>query len=155
MADLLTHVAVANLGAKASRDDRVRALVLAGTCLPDILFKGLLYGTGSSTWAAEASHAPLPIVAFCYGAALLFEEPFRPRAFVALAAGMFLHILIDAGKDYMGQGVILWLFPFTMDRIELALYRPEETIFMTIGAAALLVGTELVFRALKSPRPGR
>lgn len=151
MADLLTHVAIANLGAKASGDGRVRALVLVGTCLPDVLYKGLLFGTGSSTWAAEPSHAPLPIVAFCWGASLLFEESFRPRAFVALLAGMFLHVLVDLGKDYMGQGVILWAFPFSMDRIELALYRPEETIYMMLGSAALLAGTELAFR--RRPRP--
>jgi hypothetical protein len=146
MADLLTHVAVANLCGKASRDDRVRAVFLVGTCVPDVVYKGALLAGGASTWAAEPSHSPLPLVALCYGAALLFEETFRARAFGALFLGACLHLLLDLGKDYMGQGVILWAFPFSMDRVELGLYHNEETVYFMAPSLALIVLTELAFR---------
>ncbi len=146
MADLLTHVAVANLCGKVSRDDRVRAVFLVGTCMPDVVYKGCLFVGGASTWAAEPSHSPLPLVVLSYAIALLFEEAFRSRAFAAILLGSYLHLLIDLGKDYMGQGVILWAFPFSMDRIELAWYRPEQTLYMMAGSAGLLVMTELIAR---------
>ncbi|MBI2899104.1 MAG: hypothetical protein HYY17_02900 [Planctomycetes bacterium] len=146
MADFVTHVAVANLCGKATGDDRARAVLLVGTCLPDVLYKGLLYAAGSATWTAEPSHSPLPLVALCFGAAMLFEEAFRPRAFVALLSGCYLHVLVDLGKDYMGQGVILWAFPFSMHRIELGWYRPQHMTYMMAGSAVVIVLTELAFR---------
>jgi hypothetical protein len=146
MADLLTHVAVANLFGKATKESRVRAVFLVGTCVPDITYKGLLLFADSPTWLAEPSHAPLPLLALCYGLAMLFAESFRKQAFGALYLGGLLHILIDLGKSYFGQGVILLAFPFSMERYELGLYRPEQAVYMMAGAAVLFLATELVFR---------
>lgn len=146
MADLLTHVAVANLCAKAVRDDRVRAVVVVGTCVPDVAYKGLLYLAGSATWAAEPSHSPIPLAALCLAAALLFEESFRPRAFLGLFLGSLLHVAIDLGKDYMGQGVILWAFPFSTHRVELGWYHAEHWPAMMAVSAVVLVVTELAWR---------
>ncbi len=149
MADLLTHVAAANLCAKAVKDDRARALILVGTCVPDVAYKTLIYATGSSTWSAEPTHSPVPLAALCFGLALLFEESMRSKAFWALFSGGCLHLAIDLGKDYMGQGVIVWAFPFSMDRIELAWYSPEDTLYMMGGAAVVLVLTEFFYRRFR------
>ncbi len=126
MADLVTHVAAAYLPARALvRDPRVRAIVYLGACLPDLLYKTGVYALGAPTWFCEPTHSPLGLVPICWAAALLFEEGWRRRAFGALWAGSLTHLLVDLGKDYMGSGVILWGFPFTMDRAELAWYAPE------------------------------
>ena len=94
-----------------------RALLYLGVCLPDLLFKSLLYLGGAPTWLCEPTHSPLGLVVFCYGAALLFEEPWRKRAFLALLGGSYLHLLFDFGKNYLGSGVILWAFPFSIHRV--------------------------------------
>lgn len=146
MADLLVHVATARLPALGLRDGRVRALLYAGVCLPDVLFKALLYLFGSSTWAAEPTHAPLGLVPICYAAALLFEESWRARAFAALLGGAYLHVLVDLGKNYMGTGVIPWAFPFSMSLVEAGCYRPEDTIFFMIPALVLILVLELIPR---------
>jgi hypothetical protein len=142
MADLLVHFATAWLPARGLRDGRLRAVFYAGVCLPDVLYKALLYFCGAPTWLCEPTHAPLGLVPWCYAIALLFEPEWRRRAFVALLGGSWLHLLVDLGKNYMGSGVILWAFPFSMDRIELGWYYPEDTVYLLIPAAAFLALAE-------------
>ncbi len=146
MADLLVHFATAHAPGRALRDDRTRALLYAGVCLPDVLYKGLLYLFGAQTWACEPTHSPLGLLPMCYVLAMLFEEPWRRRAFGALLAGAWLHLLVDVAKNYLGTGVILWAFPFSMDLVELGWYFPEQTIALMPAALALVLATELVAR---------
>lgn len=154
MADLLVHLASARIPALPLRDGRTRAILYVGVCLPDVLFKGLLYFLGASTWACEPTHSPLGVVPFCFTLALLFEEAWRPRAFWALLGGSYLHILVDVAKDYMGTGVIPWAFPFSMDLAELGWYRPEDTIFFMLPSLGLIILLELVASVRRS-RSGR
>ncbi len=151
MADLLVHAATAHLPGRALRDARLRAVLYVGVCLPDVLYKGALYLWGASTWFCEVSHSPLGLVPICYASALLFEEPWRRRAFGALLAGSWLHVLVDLGKNYLGSGVIAWAFPFSMDTVELGWYAPEETVLLMAPALALILLVELIAR-LSAPR---
>jgi len=158
MADFLVHFATAFVPARGLRDGRLRAILYVGVCLPDLLFKGLLYLGGASTWACEPTHAPLTLVPLCYAAALLFEEEWRRRAFWALLAGSCLHLLLDVGKSYTGAGVIPWGFPLTMNRVETGCYLPEDTLLMMAPALGLILLTEAVSRLIRrrasaSPRP--
>lgn len=153
MADLLVHVGLAYPAVRLLRDGRLRSLVYVGLCLPDLLYKGLHYLMGAPTWLCEPTHAPLGLLPFCYLGAMLFERDWRARAFGALYAGSLAHALVDAGKSYLGSGVILWGFPFTMDAFELGLYAPEDTILLMPVALALIVLSELAFA--RRPRPRR
>lgn len=153
MADFLVHVAAAYLPARPLlRDARVRAVLYAGAILPDLLYKGLLYLFEAPTWLCEPTHSPLALLAIAYAAALLFEESFRARAFGALVAGSWLHVLLDMGKDYMGRGVIPWAFPFSMDLLEFGAYGNEHTPHFIAPALALLVLGELLGRLRESRR---
>jgi hypothetical protein len=143
MADLLFHFATVFAPGQALRDGRLRAVVYLGVCLPDLLYKGFLYLAGAPTWFCEPTHSPLALLPICYAAALLFEEAWRPRAFAALLAGSWLHLLVDAGKSYMGKGVIPWAFPFSMIRFELGWYRQEDTATMMIAALVVVCVIEL------------
>ncbi len=151
MADLLVHFATAYVPGRALRDGRLRAVLYVGVCLPDVLYKGLLYLFGAPTWLCEPTHAPLGLVPWCYGIALLFEPEWRKRAFWALLAGSWLHVLVDLGKSHMGSGVIVWPFPFSMHRVELGWYRPEDTVLLMLPAAALVAAVELGSRLRKGP----
>ena len=153
MADLLVHFASAFAPGQALRDGRLRAVLYVGVCLPDVLYKALLYLCHSPTWLCEPTHAPLGLIPICYAAALLFEEDWRPRAFGALLAGSWLHLLADAAKDYMGTGVIPWAFPFSMDRIELGWHRPEDTGVLMLAAFVVVVVVELGARRRRPYKP--
>ena len=146
MADLLVHFATAFAPGQALRDGRLRAVLYLGVCLPDILYKTLLYLGGAPTWLCEPTHSPLGLIPFCYAAALLFEEAWRRRAFAALLGGAWLHVLLDLGKNYMGSGVILWAFPFSMDAVELGLYHPEDSVLLMLPALALIGLVELAWK---------
>lgn len=149
MADLLTHLASGWLPGRALRDARARAVLYVGICLPDVIYKFLFTSLGASTWVCELGHAPLVVPVFCYALALLFEEAWRRRVFFALWAGSWLHILIDLGKNYLGDGVILWGFPFTMDLVELGLYRNEDMATVMPFALVFILVVELAARRLR------
>jgi hypothetical protein len=152
MADLLVHFASGFAAGRPLRDGRLRSILYVGVCLPDLLYKTLLYLGHAPTWLCEPTHSPLGLVPFCYVGALLFEESWRRRAFVALLAGSWLHLLVDLGKNYMGQGVIPWAFPFSMKTVELGWYYPEQSLSLWLPSLALIAGVELISR-LKGRRP--
>lgn len=153
MADLLSHFATTFAPGQALRDGRLRAVLYLGVCLPDLIYKSLYYLGGATTWVCEPSHTPLGLVPICYAAALLFEEEWRARAFGALLAGSLLHLLLDAAKDYMGMGVILWAFPFSMHRLEFSIYRPQDTGVMMIAALVVIAVVELGTLLRRRSRP--
>ena len=158
MADLLVHFASAFVAARPLRDGRLRSIVYVGVCLPDLLYKSLHYLGGAPTWLCETTHAPLGLLPFCYAAALLFEEEWRKRAFGALLGGACLHLLFDLGKNYVGSGVILWAFPFSMEAVELGWYVNEDSVYFMLPALGVIVlvelGSGLLRRSRRLSRPG-
>lgn len=152
MADFATHASLAYIVSRPF-PPAVRALTVAGTLLPDVLYKGALYVLGARTWFCEPTHSPLPFLLIAYAGALLFEEKWRKTVFFSLAAGGWLHILLDLGKHHLGEGVILLAYPFSFQRFEIGLYDPEETLFLA-GPALLLAGiVELIFRWREKKKP--
>lgn len=153
MADLLVHAASAFAVGRPLRDGRLRSVVYVGVCLPDLLYKALLYLGNAPNWLCEPTHSPLGLIPFCYAGALLFEEAWRKRAFVALLGGGLLHLLLDFGKSYMGAGVIVWAFPFSMRTSELGWYYPEESMVLMLPSLGLIAVVEGICRALSGRRP--
>ena len=152
MADLLVHFASAFATGRPLKDGRVRSIFYVGVCLPDLIFKVLLYCGGAPTWLCEPTHTPLGLIPYCYVGALLFEETWRRRAFFALLAGGWLHLLLDVGKNYMGHGVIAWAFPFSINTVELGWYYPEQSPLLWLPSLAVIGGVELMGR-LSARRP--
>ncbi|HZE95914.1 MAG TPA: metal-dependent hydrolase [Planctomycetota bacterium] len=152
MADLLVHFGTAWLPARGLRDGRLRAILYVGVCLPDLLYKGILYLGNSPTWLCEPTHSPLGLLPFCYVGALLFEEAWRKRAFAALVAGGWLHLLLDGAKNFMGFGGIPWAFPFSMRTAALGWYAPEDSVWLMLPTLALM-GIAEAFSRLSGRRP--
>jgi hypothetical protein len=151
--DLAVHLAGAWVLARFLPAAPHRACFYAGTVLTDVLFRILILGLHVPIWYAEVVHSPLWILWVCYALALLFEEPFRKAAFFCLAGGAWLHILMDAAKDYLGHGAILWAFPFSMDRFEFGWMIPEDTVWLSLGVLGAVAAAEL--RLLSRTRPTR
>lgn len=149
MADLFVHYSIGHTGGKFLHDKRIRVIFYVGNFLPDIVFKTFCYFTNSPTWYCEPSHSPLVLLVICYSITLLFQEELRKNVFWALVIGSYLHIIIDSFKSYMGSGVILWIFPFSMNRIEFGWYHPDETIYLIIPAVVLIAIAEFLGFILK------
>lgn len=143
MADLLVHAATAFVPARPLRDGRVRSILYVGVCLPDLLYNGLLHLLDGPPLLCEPIHSPLGVLPWCLLGAFLFEESWRNRAFWALLAGCWLHLLVDVGMDSVGDGVVLWAFPFTMDRFELGWYRAEDSIMLMLLSLVLILLAEM------------
>lgn len=148
MADLLTHAAAGYALSRWS-DRRTQSIFLVGTVLPDVLYAMGSHTLGGSRWFSEPSHAPLMIPLFCYVGALLFQKDLRRRAFLALTLGAWVHLLLDVFMSHLGDGVILWAFPFSMSRFELGFYHPRETIYLLPAALTLALLSEAIFRRRK------
>jgi len=144
--DLLVHFASGFVAGRPLRDGRLRAILYLGVCLPDLIYKSIFYVGGATTWVCEPTHTPLGLIPFCYVTALLFEEEWRKRAFGALLVGGYLHLLLDLGKSYMGTGVIVWAFPFSMEAVELGWYYPEDTVYLMLPSLGLIAILELASR---------
>ena len=152
MADLLVHFASAFAASRPLRDGRLRSIVYVGVCLPDVLYKSLLYLGGAPNALCEPTHSPLGLVPFCYALSLLFEEDWRRRAFAALLGGSYLHLLLDLGKSYVGSGVILWAFPFSMEAVELGWYASEDSVYLMLPALGVIAAMELASRLVRRRR---
>lgn len=155
MADLLVHYTAAHVLGKPMRDRRLRVIFYLGNCVPDLLYKTFYYLTASPGWYEEPTHSPLMLVVASYALALLFEERLRRAAFGLLLAGSLCHVLIDFGKNYMGMGVILWAFPFSMDTAELGWYHTEESLLAWPWCVAILAVTEGAWWAVRKARSGK
>ena len=152
MADLLVHAASALVAAQPLRDGRVRAIVYLGVCLPDLLYKSLLYLGGAPNYLCEPTHSPLGLLPFCYVFSMLFEEEWRKRAFGAMLGGAYLHLLFDLAKSYVGSGVILWAFPFSMEAVELGWYASEDSVYLMLPALGVIALVGIVSRLVRRPR---
>ena len=147
--DFLSHYAIGHTGGKFLKDARVRVLFYMGNFLPDLVFKAFLYITNSATWFCEPSHSPVVLIFICYSFSLLFEEILRKPIFWALLIGSYLHLFLDAFKSYMGQGVVLWAFPFSMNRFEFGLLHPYETLYLMLPSTLLIIAVEVFARMVK------
>jgi hypothetical protein len=139
MADLFVHFAVGYSTGKFIKDRKVRVLYYAGNFIPDVVFKAFLYLTGSPTWYCEPSHSPLILLVICYFFALLFDERIRLQAFLAFFVGSLLHLVIDSFKNHMGKGIIMYGFPFTMERIGFGLYYIHQSAYLILPAIILIL----------------
>ena len=147
MADLFVHYTCAHVLGRPLPDPRRRLLFAIGNCLPDILFKGLLYLTASPTWYVEPTHSPVMLAVACFAIAFLFEPVLRRAAWGLLFAGSLCHLLVDLGKGYMGTGVIPWAYPFSMRRAELGWYLTDESPLAWPWCVAAIAAAEVAWRA--------
>ena len=69
-----------------------------------------------------------------------------------LLASCALASSICAGCSSMGNGVIAWAFPFSMNTVELGWYHPEDSPLLMLPALGLIGAVELLGR-LTARRP--
>ncbi|HXX92744.1 MAG TPA: hypothetical protein VEN81_03870 [Planctomycetota bacterium] len=155
MPNLLFQFAAAFAVGQGLRDGRLRSVLYAGVCLPEILHQGFLLLAGTSAWFCLPLHSPLGMVPWCYLGALLFEAGWRPRAFGALLAGSWIHLLVEGIHDSWGEGGVLWAFPVTLARFGGRILRDDPSWRATLGAAALIAGLSVASRLGKHPRGSR
>lgn len=140
MPDLVIHLAAARVALIPLRTAAPwRALFYLGSCFPDVLYRAFVIGTASDDWYAEAAHAPIVQALWAYLLAMTFREGVRGRAWLSLAAGMWLHDLLDAFKDSLDRGVICWAYPFSMERSRIGFLVAEESLWFSLACLAALL----------------
>lgn len=152
MPDLVTHLSAAALLRRLAGDRQTRLLFLLGAVLPDLFAKTCHVVLRSPVTFAEAAHAPTILALECLAVAYMFPHAARGRAWRALYMGGLLHVLMDLAKDHMGQGNVLFGFPFTAARVEVPLYMSEDAIFIAPMALAVFLVAEAI-TALRRSRP--
>src|SRR5258706_252246 len=135
--DLLTHFVAARVPGALLRDRRLQALLIIGTFLPDLASKGLYWILQSRDAPVVFTHSFVGILLLSYLSCLFVEESLRRSGFILLAAGGFIHILLDLVKDNQGVGGLLFL-PFSTSAAELSWIDPENIVFLIPIDAAIL-----------------
>lgn len=141
MPDLLTHLASARAPAALLPDRHVRAALLLGVLLPDLLPKSLYWVARTPSDFLEPLHSLPGLLVLGYAVSLFFEESLRRSAFAALTAGSFLHVALDLVKDNLEIGSAGLFYPFSTRGFALGWIDPEDVILLIPAALAVLVLT--------------
>jgi membrane-bound metal-dependent hydrolase YbcI (DUF457 family) len=146
MPDLFTHLVAARLPAAFVRDRRLQALLVIGTFMPDIAFKGLYWVMQTRDGFAASSHSFLGILLISYLMCLFVDEAIRRPAFLALAAGGLIHIAVDFIKYNLGAGSCRPFLPFSPVGVEFGWIDPENVVLLIPIDAALLAAAWVLER---------
>ena len=152
MPDLFTHLAAARVPAAFLRDPRLGALLVFGTFVPDLVYKGLYWVARAGDDFGNPSHSLLGLVVLSYLAALFVQPALRRSAFAALLAGGLVHVALDALKHHEGFGSADLLFPFSLRPMEVGWIHPEDVVFLVPAAAGVLLGAWILERRLRRAR---
>jgi hypothetical protein len=148
VADLLTHLATVYVPTRLGvKDPAARSLVYLGVCLPDVVsHAGNWAGVHGSISFHEVVHTPAFVALAALTLSQLFAVGFRRMAFVALLFGGLAHLLLDAGKDYLGTAGLMWGLPWGLGRWEWGFFRPEHTVYFMPPALLAIVLARTVGR---------
>ena len=138
MPDLFTHLVAARAPGIFVRDRRIQALLVIGTFMPDIAFKGLYWVMQTRETFGASTHSFLGVVLISYLCCLFVEEAIRKPGFLALAVGGGIHILVDFIKFNLGAGSCRPFLPFSPAGVELGWIDPENVVLLMPIDAAIL-----------------
>ena len=146
MGDLFTHLVAARVPATFVRDRRLQALLVIGTFLPDVTGKGLFFILQNRESSSLATHSILGVILISYLACLFVEEALRRPAFLVLAIGGAIHVLLDLTKYNMGLGAEQLFLPFSTHSTEFGWIDSEDIVLLLPINAALLAAVWLLER---------
>ncbi len=157
MADLLTHLATVYVPTRLGvKNPATRSLAYLGVCLPDVLsHAGTRLQRPGGLSFHDVVHTPAFLALAALAASQLFARGLRRTAFAALFLGGLAHLVVDAAKDYLGAGGVMWGFPWTLRRGEWGLFLPEHTVHLMAPALLAIVLARALGRARddRSVRP--
>jgi len=99
-----------------------------GVILPDLLSRPFHILFPSTYWFVVPFHSPLVCLLYCALISLVFAPGLRRICFLALFAGVALHLFLDSFQNQAGP-VYYWLFPFSWKSGWFGLFWPEEALF--------------------------
>jgi len=161
MPDLFTHAVSAYVATAARRDWRDLFVAVLGSLAPDLLAQvpGRLLAVlgfefARTVWARSAwyvFHTPLTFAALAGLAVLLAPENLRPRWFVLLAGGGWLHILLDLMQRHLTEGSYFPFYPISEFSGEFGWFDTEASLsWLPLTLVVGLVVTWARLRWLRS-----
>jgi hypothetical protein len=154
VADLLTHLATVYVPTRLGvKNPGARSLAYLGVCLPDLLSRAGSWMQRPGTLSFhDVVHTPAFLALTALAASQLFARGLRLTSFLTLFLGGLVHLVVDAAKDYLGSGGVMWAFPWTLRRWEWGLFLPEHTVYFMAPALLAIVLARTVGRA-RDPLP--
>ena len=119
MPDLFAHFASAYLPSRYKRLCQYDALLVLGAILPDLLARIPIiilvrWLELPVVYFFRALHTPIVVILSCYMLSFLFERSIRFKSFLSLAAGSFLHLVLDLMQQQFFEGVYMPFVPFSI-----------------------------------------
>ena len=139
MPDLITHLCTAQIARRMFRRISFPLLAL-GVILPDLLSRPVHILFPATYWFVVPLHSPLVCLCYCAAISMLFSRRIRSACFLALCAGVVLHLAVDALQDQV-EPTYFWLFPFSWKSWWVGLFWPEQALYflpVTIILTALI-----------------
>ncbi|MCX6356668.1 MAG: hypothetical protein NT045_02130 [Candidatus Aureabacteria bacterium] len=101
MPDLITHLCSLQVVRQFVRV-RHLSVVMLGVILPDIISRPLHIFFPATYWYMAPLHSPLVCLLYCLLVSLLWAPELRRGVFLALLAGVALHLLFDSMQNQLG-----------------------------------------------------
>jgi hypothetical protein len=143
MPDLVTHTAAAYFLSRNTKSARIRVFFYMGAVLPDILARPIYILWPDLFFYTVAIHTPAFMIVFILLFAEFFPQYLRKTVAVFTLAGVGLHFLMDLFQQHLLTGYY-WLFPFSWNSFEIALFWPETPVRLIPLWTALILATEFV-----------
>jgi membrane-bound metal-dependent hydrolase YbcI (DUF457 family) len=150
--DLFTHLVAARFPGAFIRDRRLQALLVIGTFMPDLAYKGLYWVMQTRESFGASTHSIVGVLLISYLSCLFLGEAIRRPGFVALAVGGWIHIAVDLMKYNLGGGACRPFLPFSSAGVELGWIDPENVVLLLPIDAAILVAALLLERRIARVR---
>lgn len=146
MPDLITHISFASILFRATRFSRHLVLFLLGTTLPDILTRTFYILFPGTEWLVAPLHTPIGFTIVSLLAAFFFVREMRAGVFLALLAGGFLHMFLDAFQVGVGGAGYLWAFPFHNWSETFGFFGPEDSLYAAPFLLCIAIALEIFVR---------
>jgi hypothetical protein len=122
-------------------------LFLLGCVLPDAVYKSLEIALPFKyIWFIKVMHSPSSLLLQCILLSLFFQASMRILAFLNIAGGATLHLLLDSMQGHLGKGQYFWLFPFSNWTREFSLFPVDHWPFFLLISLGILGLTYLLRR---------
>ena len=157
MPDLLTHLIIAQGCRTAVRGDALTPWYLVGTVLPDILTRPFSIVLPRLFWFFMPLHTPVGLFLVCTLISQFVPAPSRRSVFYNLLGGAALHLLLDILQAHIAGSYYL-LFPFSWWSFELALFWPEDSLYLLplwVAGALWLSANALMHRYRRNRDPSQ
>jgi hypothetical protein len=135
MPDLFAHFSSAYLPSRYRNFRQCDALLVLGAVLPDLISRIPIlilvrFLDLPVVYFFRALHTPIALILVCYILSFLFERSIRFKSFLSLAAGSFLHLVLDLMQRQFFEGVYMPFVPFSIKTVQWGWFHYNDSLII-------------------------